>query len=135
MQRRWLESDSAWLREELSRFQTAAPCDSCDGHRLKPESRAVKIDGLHIGQVTEKSIAAAVEWFETLEDRLTQKQREIAVRVLREIRDRLKFLNNVGLAYLTLAWASGTLSGGEAQRTLLSSQIGAGLPGWVYCLA
>ncbi len=134
LERRWRETDSAWIREELARFQTATPCEACDGFRLKPEAMAVKIDGLHIGQVSEMSIDEAHEWFGALNDKLTPKQQEIAVRVLREIVERLGFLNNVGLEYLTLSRQSGTLSGGESQRIRLASQIGSGLTGVLYVL-
>ncbi len=134
MQRRWRETDSDWVRDELSRYQATQPCETCRGHRLKPEALAVKIDGLHIGEVTEFSVAQAAHWFETLEERLTAKQQEIARRVLKEINDRLRFLVDVGLEYLTLGRASGTLSGGESQRIRLASQIGSGLVGVLYVL-
>ncbi len=134
MQRRWEETDNQWLRDELAQFQSTAKCDGCGGHRLKPESLAVKVNGLQVGEVTEKSIVAAVEWFETLEQHLSEKEREIADRILREIRERLKFLKDVGLDYLTLSRNSGTLSGGESQRIRLASQIGSGLTGVVYVL-
>ncbi len=132
--RRWRETESDWVREELSRFQSDHPCEVCNGYRLKPEALAVKIDGLHIGQTTAKSIREAAAWFNALPDRLTAKQNEIAGRILKEIRDRLKFLNDVGLDYLSLARASGTLSGGESQRIRLASQIGSGLTGVLYVL-
>ena len=134
MERRWRETDSAWHREELSRFQTPRPCEACNGYRLKPEALAVKIGGIHLGQVAEMSIAAAAEWFDALPATLTQKQRDIAARVLKEITERLGFLVNVGLEYLTLARNSGTLSGGESQRIRLASQIGSGLTGVLYVL-
>ncbi len=134
MERRWRETDSSWVREELSRFQTVTTCEACGGHRLKPEALAVKIDGLHVGQVTEMSIEQAGDWFEALEGRLTEKQGEIARRILREINERLGFLRNVGLEYLTLSRSSGTLSGGESQRIRLASQIGSGLTGVLYVL-
>ncbi|HET7335404.1 MAG TPA: excinuclease ABC subunit UvrA, partial [Rhizomicrobium sp.] len=134
MQRRFHETDSAWVREEMERFQDASPCAACGGHRLKPEAHAVKIARLHIGQVTEKSIRDADSWFRDLDKDLTKQQKEIAARILKEIRARLKFLNNVGLEYLTLARASGTLSGGESQRIRLASQIGSGLTGVLYVL-
>ena len=134
MQRRFHETDSAWVREEMERFQDASPCAACGGHRLKPEAQAVKIAKLHIGQVTEKSIRDADSWFRDLDKDLTKQQKEIAARILKEIRARLKFLNNVGLEYLTLARASGTLSGGESQRIRLASQIGSGLTGVLYVL-
>lgn len=134
LQRRWRETESAWMREELSRYLSATVCEACKGYRLKPEALSVKVDGRHVGQVTELSIEAAVAWFEDLVGRLTPKQGEIAARVLKEIRERLGFLNNVGLSYLTLARDSGTLSGGESQRIRLASQIGSGLTGVLYVL-
>jgi len=134
MQRRWKETDSSWVREELERFQNEAECETCHGARLKPEALAVKIAGRHISQVTELSIADAAEWFHHLPEQLTAKQREIAARILKEINERLGFLNNVGLSYLTLDRASGTLSGGESQRIRLASQIGSGLTGVLYVL-
>ncbi|MFD2237742.1 excinuclease ABC subunit UvrA [Aureimonas populi] len=132
--RRYRETDSAWSREEIERYMSATPCPACTGYRLKPEALAVKIAGKHVGAVTELSIRQAAAWFETLPEELTQKQNEIAVRILKEIRERLKFLNDVGLDYLTLARASGTLSGGESQRIRLASQIGSGLTGVLYVL-
>jgi excinuclease ABC subunit A len=134
IERRWRETDSAWVREELSRYQSDQACEACAGNRLKPQALAVKIDGLHIAQVTEMSIRQACRWFETLPGKLTPKSREIAERILKEIRERLAFLNDVGLDYLTLARASGTLSGGESQRIRLASQIGSGLTGVLYVL-
>lgn len=134
LERRWKETDSAWAREEIERYMSAAPCPSCGGFRLKPEALAVKIDSLHIGQVTDMSIKKARDWFEDLPARLTAKQNEIAVRILKEIRDRLRFLNDVGLDYLSLSRNSGTLSGGESQRIRLASQIGSGLTGVLYVL-
>jgi len=134
IERRWKETDSEMVREELGRFQSDHPCEACNGYRLKPEALAVKIAGLHIGQVTEMSIREAATWFSALPDKLTAKQNEIAVRILKEIRERLRFLNNVGLEYLTLSRASGTLSGGESQRIRLASQIGSGLTGVLYVL-
>ncbi|MDM9628038.1 excinuclease ABC subunit UvrA [Rhizobium sp. S152] len=134
LERRWKESDSAWAREEIERYMSAAPCPSCNGFRLKPEALAVKINKLHIGQVTDMSIRIARDWFETLPDSFNAKQNEIAVRILKEIRDRLRFLNDVGLEYLSLSRNSGTLSGGESQRIRLASQIGSGLTGVLYVL-
>ena len=113
---------------------SATPCPACNGYRLKPEALAVKIAERHIGEVTELSIRGAADWFEALPDKLTAKQNEIAVRILKEIRERLKFLVDVGLDYLTLSRASGTLSGGESQRIRLASQIGSGLTGVLYVL-
>ncbi|WP_137153617.1 excinuclease ABC subunit UvrA [Rhizobium sp. FKL33] len=134
LERRWKETDSAWSREEIERYMSQAPCPSCKGFRLKPEALAVKLDGKHIGLVSDMSIRAANDWFVGLPDKLNAKQNEIATRILKEIRDRLKFLNDVGLDYLTLARNSGTLSGGESQRIRLASQIGSGLTGVLYVL-
>jgi excinuclease ABC subunit A len=134
MERRFRETESNWRREELSRYQNEAPCETCGGKRLKPEALAVKISGKDISQVTEMSILAASQWFGDLNKGLTPKQREIAARILKEINERLGFLMNVGLEYLTLARASGTLSGGESQRIRLASQIGSGLTGVLYVL-
>ncbi len=134
IERRWRETESTWVTEELSRYQSDQFCDSCKGYRLKPQALAVKIAGLHIGQVTEMSIRQAASWFEELPSQLTAKQNEIAQRILKEIKERLAFLNDVGLDYLTLARAAGTLSGGESQRIRLASQIGSGLTGVLYVL-
>ena len=134
MERRWRETDSNWVRDELSRYQTVTTCSDCGGNRLKPEALAVKIDGLHIGDVTKFAIDAAHDWFMVLDEKLTEKQSEIARRILREINERLGFLCNVGLNYLSLSRASGTLSGGESQRIRLASQIGSGLTGVLYVL-
>jgi excinuclease ABC subunit A len=134
MERRIQETDSAWVQEDLEKFQAEAPCDTCGGYRLKPEALAVKIRGLHVGQVCEQSIRDADAWFRDIDKKLNKQQQEIAVRILKEIRARLKFLNNVGLDYLTLSRSSGTLSGGESQRIRLASQIGSGLTGVLYVL-
>ncbi len=134
LKRRWKETDSAWAREEIERYMAAAPCPTCNGFRLKPEAMAVKIAGLHVGQVTQMSIRDAGSWFDELPRQLTDKQNEIAGRIFKEICDRLKFLNDVGLDYLTLSRNSGTLSGGESQRIRLASQIGSGLTGVLYVL-
>jgi excinuclease ABC subunit A len=134
LDRRWKETDSSWVREDLERFQRESKCEACGGARLKPEALAVKIGGLNISQVTEFAIGEAVQWFATLDPKLTPKQREIAVRILKEINERLGFLDNVGLSYLTLNRTSGTLSGGESQRIRLASQIGSGLTGVLYVL-
>ena len=134
MERRYKETDSSWIKEELERYQSESPCEVCRGYRLKPEALCVKIAGLHIGEVCELSVRAADQWFAQLDAKLNAKQKEIAARVLKEIRARLTFLNNVGLEYLTLARASGTLSGGESQRIRLASQIGSGLSGVLYVL-
>ncbi|MEQ8370636.1 MAG: excinuclease ABC subunit UvrA, partial [Alphaproteobacteria bacterium] len=134
MERRWRETDSSWVREELGKYQNISPCGVCQGRRLKPEALAVKIAGHDISQVAEFSIASAVRWFGTLESRLSAKENEIARRILREINERLGFLNSVGLDYLALSRNSGTLSGGESQRIRLASQIGSGLTGVLYVL-
>ena len=134
LERRFRETDSDWAREEIARYFTDVPCDACKGFRLKPEALCVKIDGKHIGEISDMSVKGAAEWFTELPQRLTSKQNEIAGRVLKEIRERLKFLVDVGLEYLTLARASGTLSGGESQRIRLASQIGSGLTGVLYVL-
>ena len=132
--RRWKETDSEWVREELSRYQSAHPCEACHGYRLKPQALAVKVGAKHIGEVSEMSIRAANIWFAELPKNFTKQQTEIATRILKEIRDRLQFLVDVGLDYLTLSRASGTLSGGESQRIRLASQIGSGLTGVLYVL-
>ena len=134
LERRWKETESAWMREEIERFMSATPCPACRGYRLKPEALAVKIAGKHIGEVTELSIRKANRWYEELPQSLNAKQNEIAVRILKEIRERLRFLNDVGLDYLTLSRNSGSLSGGESQRIRLASQIGSGLTGVLYVL-
>jgi len=134
--RRYRETDSMMIREELSKYQTSAPCLECGGERLRPEALAVKLGGdkKTISQVTAKSVADALAWFEALPDSLTDKQKSIAERILKEITERLGFLNNVGLDYLNLNRSSGTLSGGESQRIRLASQIGSGLTGVLYVL-
>ncbi len=134
MQRRYRETDSAWIREEFERYQNNRPCHVCEGYRLKPEALAVKIGGLHVGQVVEKSIREALDWVEDAPEHLTHQKNEIARAILKEIRERLGFLVNVGLDYLTLSRNSGTLSGGESQRIRLASQIGSGLTGVLYVL-
>jgi len=134
LERRYKETDSEWAREEIARYFTDVPCDACKGFRLKPEALCVKIAGKHISEISELSIRGAAQWFTALPEHLTAKQNEIAGRVLKEIRERLKFLVDVGLEYLTLARASGTLSGGESQRIRLASQIGSGLTGVLYVL-
>jgi len=134
LQRRWRETDSTWMREELERYQTSQPCEACGGKRLKPEALAVKIVAKNVAEISELSIADAAKWFLGLQTALTAKQMEIARRILREIDDRLHFLNNVGLEYLSLSRNSGTLSGGESQRIRLASQIGSGLTGVLYVL-
>lgn len=134
LERRWRETDSNWARDEIERYMSQASCPSCNGFRLKPETLAVKLDDKHIGHISQMSIRGAGEWFNSLPEKLTSKQMEIAERILKEIRERLKFLNDVGLDYLTLARNSGTLSGGESQRIRLASQIGSGLTGVLYVL-
>ncbi|MEL6644037.1 MAG: excinuclease ABC subunit UvrA [Pseudomonadota bacterium] len=142
MERRYRETDSNWIREEFERYQNNRPCGTCDGYRLRQEALAVKIgpasgpaeDRLHIGQVVQMSIREAYEWCESVPEALTAQKNEIARAILKEIRERLGFLNNVGLEYLTLSRNAGTLSGGESQRIRLASQIGSGLTGVLYVL-
>ncbi|HZR71687.1 excinuclease ABC subunit UvrA, partial [Bradyrhizobium sp.] len=132
--RRYRETESEWAREELGKYFSDVPCEACHGHRLKPEALCVKIGGKHIGEISELSVRRAGEWFETVPKVLNAQQNEIAARVLKEIRERLSFLLDVGLNYLTLSRSSGTLSGGESQRIRLASQIGSGLTGVLYVL-
>ncbi|MEJ6575809.1 MAG: excinuclease ABC subunit UvrA, partial [Emcibacteraceae bacterium] len=134
IKRRWRETDSLTMRDELSKYQSSTTCDACSGHRLKAEALAVKIDGKHISEITELSVRKSYDWFQGLTTKLTDKENEIASRVLKEISERLGFLNNVGLEYLNLSRKSGTLSGGESQRIRLASQIGSGLTGVLYVL-
>ena len=134
MERRFRETDSSWVRDDLGRYQTTTDCDVCDGQRLRPEALAVKLDGRHISQITDMSILGARDWFTNLPTTLSNKQQEIASRILKEINERLGFLVDVGLEYLTLSRSSGTLSGGESQRIRLASQIGSGLTGVLYVL-
>ena len=134
LERRYKETDSDWAREEIARYFTDVPCEACHGYRLKPEALCVKIAEKHIGEISDLSVKAAALWFGDLPGNLNAKQNEIAGRILKEIRARLKFLVDVGLDYLTLARASGTLSGGESQRIRLASQIGSGLTGVLYVL-
>jgi excinuclease ABC subunit A len=134
LERRWRETDSAWSREELGRYQSAQKCPTCDGKRLKPEALAVRVGGEDVSVVSSRSIRGARDWFVDLEGRLTPKELEIATRVLKEIKERLRFLVDVGLDYLTLHRGSATLSGGESQRIRLASQIGSGLTGVLYVL-
>jgi excinuclease ABC subunit A len=134
LERRFRETESEWAREELTKYFTYVPCSACHGFRLKPEALAVKVAGFHIGEAAAMSVRRAGEWFAALPKELSAKHNEIAGRVLKEIRERLKFLVDVGLEYLTLARASGTLSGGESQRIRLASQIGSGLTGVLYVL-
>ena len=134
MERRFLETDSAASREELAHYQSAAPCECCHGKRLKPEALAVKICGKDIIEASDMSIKQALNWFSGVEAQLTPQKQEIAHKIIKEIVERLRFLNNVGLDYLTMSRQSGTLSGGEAQRIRLASQIGSGLTGVMYVL-
>jgi excinuclease ABC subunit A len=134
LERRYRETESEWAREEIGKYFSDIPCKACNGYRLKPEALCVKVGGSHIGQASELSVKGAREWFGALPAQLTPKQNEIATRILKEIRERLQFLVDVGLDYLTLARASGTLSGGESQRIRLASQIGSGLTGVLYVL-
>lgn len=134
MERRWKETESDWAREEIGRFMSETPCAACAGFRLKPEALAVKLDMRHIGEISQLSVKDALAWVSALPSRLSKKQNEIAPRILKEIRDRLTFLLDVGLEYLTLARGSRTLSGGESQRIRLASQIGSGLTGVLYVL-
>ncbi|MEO6299562.1 MAG: excinuclease ABC subunit UvrA, partial [Paracoccaceae bacterium] len=134
MERRYRETDSAWSREDMERFQNNRPCGACHGYRLKPEALAVKIAGLHVGQVVQMSIRQAHDWIAAVPSTLTNQHNEIARAILKEIRERLGFLVNVGLDYLTMSRNAGTLSGGESQRIRLASQIGSGLTGVLYVL-
>jgi excinuclease ABC subunit A len=134
LERRWRETESDTIREDLSRYQSATACETCNGYRLKAEAMAVKVGGLHIGQACEFSISEARDWFLGLTKKLKPKEKDIAARILKEINDRLGFLVNVGLDYLSMSRSSGTLSGGESQRIRLASQIGSGLTGVLYVL-
>ena len=134
LERRYLETDSEWKRDEISQYQSDTDCERCNGLRLKEEALCIKINDLNISQVTEKSIIEAKKWFMSLETNLDKKQLKIAEHILKEINERLDFLLNVGLDYLTLSRESGTLSGGESQRIRLASQIGSGLTGVLYVL-
>jgi len=134
LRRRITETDSMWVREELSRYQSDKPCHACHGARLKPEALSVRVNNSNIAQASDLTIRRALGWFETVEATLTPQRAEIARRILREILDRLRFLNDVGLDYLTLSRGSATLSGGESQRIRLASQIGSGLTGVLYVL-
>lgn len=134
MERRYRETDSSWIREEFERYQNNRSCGACEGFRLRQEALAVKIAGLHVGQVVQMSIRQAYDWCQTVPEHLTAQKNEIARAILKEIRERLGFLNNVGLEYLTLSRNAGTLSGGESQRIRLASQIGSGLTGVLYVL-
>jgi len=134
LERRYLETESEWKREEISQYQSESDCEKCKGMRLKDEALCVKIDNLNISEVTTKSISEAKKWFSKLNNILKEKEKKIAQHILKEINERLDFLLNVGLDYLTLSRESGTLSGGESQRIRLASQIGSGLTGVLYVL-
>jgi len=134
LERRFLETESEWKREEISQYQSESSCEKCKGMRLKDEALCVKIDQLNISEVTIKSISESKKWFEGLDKKLNEKEKKIAQHILKEINERLDFLLNVGLDYLTLSRESGTLSGGESQRIRLASQIGSGLTGVLYVL-
>lgn len=134
MERRYLETESDWMREEIGKYQTTSPCEVCHGARLRPEALAVKVGGRNIAEATHVSLAEALQWFTALPATLSPQKQEIANRILKEIIDRLTFLNNVGLGYLAMDRMSGTLSGGESQRIRLASQIGSGLTGVLYVL-
>ncbi|MGX9350637.1 excinuclease ABC subunit UvrA [Shimia sp. W99] len=134
MERRYRETDSNWIREEFERYQNNRPCGACRGHRLREEALAVRIADNHVGHVVQFSIREALAWIEDVPNHLTPQRQEIARAIVKEIRERLGFLNNVGLEYLTLSRSSGTLSGGESQRIRLASQIGSGLTGVLYVL-
>ena len=134
MQRRYRETDSSWVREEFENYQNNQPCGSCNGFRLRPEALAVKIANLHVGELVQMSIRDALSWCESVPEHLSDQKNQIAAAILKEIRERLGFLNNVGLEYLTLSRNAGTLSGGESQRIRLASQIGSGLTGVLYVL-
>ncbi len=134
LNRRMLQTESAWMREELSKYQTAQACETCEGKRLKPEALSVKLAGEDISSRTQLSVSDALEWFSHVNEGFTAQQSQIAKSILKEINERLGFLNNVGLDYLNLNRTSGTLSGGESQRIRLASQIGSGLSGVLYVL-
>ncbi len=134
LERRYRETESDWARDEIGRYMSETPCAACHGFRLKPEALAVKVAMSHIGSISQLSVRDALDWFSVLPASLNSKQNEIATRILKEIRDRLTFLLDVGLEYLTLSRSSGTLSGGESQRIRLASQIGSGLTGVLYVL-
>jgi excinuclease ABC subunit A len=134
LERRYLETESEWKREEISKYQSESDCEKCKGMRLKDEALCVKIDNSNISEITKKSITEAKKWFSNLDNKLEEKEKKIAQHILKEINERLNFLLNVGLDYLTLSRESGTLSGGESQRIRLASQIGSGLTGVLYVL-
>ena len=134
LSRRYRETDSSWVRDELERFQNNRPCQACNGFRLKEEALAVRIAGIHIGEIVKFSTSEAAKWINSIQKELSPQQNIVAKPIIKEIAERLKFLNNVGLGYLTLSRSSGSLSGGESQRIRLASQIGSGLTGVLYVL-
>ena len=134
LKRRYVETDSNWMREEIEKYQSKSACSKCNGHRLKEEALCIKINDENIGQISNLTIDESVKWFEALPAKLSKKNQEISKNIVKEIGERLTFLKNVGLNYLTLARESGTLSGGESQRIRLASQIGSGLTGVLYVL-
>ena len=134
MERRWRESDSDWVRQELDEYKADAPCDACNGYRLKAETLSIKLAEKNIGEVCAMSIRDTIAWFQGIETKLNTTQKAIAHKIIKEVTDRLSFLMNVGLEYLSLSRSSGTLSGGESQRIRLASQIGSGLTGVLYVL-
>ena len=134
LKRRYVETDSNWMREEIEKYQSKSACSKCNGYRLKEEALCIKINDENIGQISNLTIDESVKWFEALPAKLSKKNQEISKNIIKEIGERLTFLKNVGLNYLTLARESGTLSGGESQRIRLASQIGSGLTGVLYVL-
>ncbi|MDR1476501.1 MAG: excinuclease ABC subunit UvrA [Rickettsiales bacterium] len=134
LERRWRETESEWSRYEIEKYQENIPCKACKGKRLNEKALCIKIDKRDIIEATEAPIPDALEWFRGLSAKLSPKNREIAAPILKEIIDRISFLLDVGLNYLTLSRTSGTLSGGESQRIRLASQIGTGLTGVLYVL-
>ena len=134
LKRRYVETDSNWMREEIEKYQSKSACSKCNGYRLKEEALCIKINDENIGQISNLTIDESVKWFEALPAKLSKKNQEISKNIVKEIGERLTFLKNVGLNYLTLARESGTLSGGESQRIRLASQIGSGLTGVLYVL-
>ena len=134
LKRRYIETDSNWMREEIEKYQSKSDCSKCEGYRLKEEALCIKINKENIGQISKLTIDESVEWFKSLSPKLSNKDKEISNNIIKEILERLTFLKNVGLNYLTLSRESGTLSGGESQRIRLASQIGSGLTGVLYVL-
>ena len=134
LERRWKETESEWMREEFAKYKSEHACESCGGHRLKPEALSIKVAGLHIGEITQMPIDVCHEWFKKVEKKLSKKHQDIGAKIFKEVCERLTFLVNVGLDYLSLSRESGTLSGGESQRIRLASQIGSGLSGVLYVL-